>query len=208
MNINIYNKEGKVIGETNLPEGLFDLKRNDSLVHQVYLAQSANRRSGSAQKKNRGEVRGGGKKPWKQKGTGRARVGSSRNPLWKGGGVVFGPTSGINFSKDINTKMRRKALMVVLSEKFRKDKIRLIDELDLKEKKTKFFAKMLNELSLNKSVLMAFNESENGNYKAARNIEKVNTLETKQLNVFDLMNSEYLVLSKGSVDNMVKMYIS
>lgn len=208
MNINVYNLDGNVVGDFELPSGLFDLKRNDELVHQVYLVQSSNRRSGSAHKKNRGEVRGGGKKPWKQKGTGRARVGSSRNPLWKGGGVVFGPTSAINFTKGLNVKMKRKALQIVLSDKFREGKVKLVESLELEEKKTRVFVKMLSGLNIQESSLMVFSEIEKGNYRMARNIKKVSTLETSQLNVLDLMNTEYLVMSRSSIEQMVEKYAS
>lgn len=206
--VEVYNLEGKVIGDISLPKDVFGLESNNSLVHQVYVAQAANRRSGSSHVKTRGERRGGGKKPWKQKGTGSARTGSIRNPIWKGGGIVFGPNKDINFSKSVNAKMRRKALMVVLSEKVKFDKIKVIETLNLTEKKTKVFSDMFKNININKSVLVSFGKDEKNSYRAAKNIEKVNTIGIDQLNVFDLMNSDYLVLSKDSVKQIKDKYIS
>lgn len=208
IKIDLYNLEGKVTGDISLPEEVFSVESNNDLVHQVYVAQSANRRSGSSHSKTRGEKRGGGKKPWKQKGTGNARTGSIRNPIWKGGGVIFGPNKDMNFSKSVNAKMRRKALMIALSDKARSEKIRVVESLNLQEKKTKIFAGMVKGLDLSKSILVSFSKEEKNCYKAARNVEKVNTMEVEQLNVFDLMNSEYLIVSKDSIKQIKDKYIS
>lgn len=208
IKIDVYNLDGKVAGDISLSEKVFGLGDNNDLVHQVYVAQAANRRSGSAHTKIRGEKRGGGKKPWKQKGTGNARTGSIRNPIWKGGGVVFGPRKDINFYKAVNTKMRKKALLIVLSAKIKSEKIIVVESLSLPENKTKFFVKMLDGMNLNKSVLMNFGKEERDSYKAARNIKKVNTMEADKLNVFDLMNSEYLVISENAIKQIEDRYIS
>lgn len=208
IKVDVYNLEGKVTGDISLPKEVFGLESNNNLVHQVYVAQAANRRSGSSHTKTRSEKRGGGKKPWKQKGTGNARTGSIRNPIWKGGGTIFGPSKNMNFFKSVNTKMRKKALLIALSEKVKSEKIKVVESLNLSEKKTKVFAEMLKNMDLNKSILVNFGKEEVGNYKAARNINKVNTMEVDQLNVFDLMNSEYLVLSKDSIKQIKDRYIS
>ncbi len=208
IKIDVYNLKGKVTGNVSLPEEIFGLESNNDLVHQVYVAQSANRRSGTSHTKTRGDKRGGGKKPWKQKGTGNARTGSIRNPIWKGGGTIFGPSKDMNFTKTVNAKMRRKALLITLSEKAKSDKIKVVESLNLEEKKTKFFVEMVKGLNLNKSALLGFGKEEKNSYRAARNIEKVRTLEVEQLNVFDLMNSEYLVISQDSIEQIKGKYIS
>lgn len=209
IKVNIYNFTGDVIDNLDLSEKLFNESRNDSLVQQVYLVQASNSRLGLSHKKDRGDVSGGGKKPWKQKGTGRARVGSSRNPLWKGGGVVFGPTKFISFAKKINIKMKRKAIAIVLSSKLKNGKFYVVDSFNLGEKKTKIFVNLINKLGLNnKNVLLSFSDKEKGKYKLADNISKVSTIDTNRLNVFDLVNSEYLVLSKDSLESLVNKYVS
>jgi large subunit ribosomal protein L4 len=172
----------------------------------VYVAQSANRRSGSAHTKTRSERRGGGKKPWKQKGTGNARTGSIRNPIWRGGGITFGPLKTRNFKKSINEKMKRKALLIALSEKVNGDKIRVVETLEIPDNKTKVVATMISGLDLNKSMLMGFATSETNSHVAARNVEKVKTIATEQLNVYDVLNSEYLVISKESVKQLTDKY--
>jgi large subunit ribosomal protein L4 len=138
IKIDIYNLEGKVIDNISLNDQIFGLDENDILVHQVYVAQAANRRLGSSHTKTRGERRGGGRKPWKQKGTGNARTGTIRNPIWRGGGIIFGPRKNQNFSKNINSKMKKKALLIALSGKLKNEKIKIIDSLKLAENKTKF----------------------------------------------------------------------
>ncbi len=204
--IDIYNLEGKKAGDITLDEGVFGIEANNALLHQVYVAQAANRRSGSAHTKIRSDRRGGCKKPWKQKGTGNARTGSIRNPIWRGGGITFGPLKNRNFKKSINEKMKQKALLIAISEKARGDKIRIIESLDVTDKKTKVVAGMLSEMGLYKSMVMGFSAKEAGNYIAARNITKVNAMETNQLNVYDVLNAEYLILSKDSVDQLVNKY--
>ena len=204
--LDVYNIEGKKDGDIELNDAVFGVEKNDALVHQVYVAQAANRRSGSAHTKSRSDRRGGGKKPWKQKGTGNARTGSIRNPIWRGGGVTFGPLNTRNFKKSINTKMKRKALLVALSEKVRGDKIRVVDSLNVADNKTKIVANMITGMNLDKSIAIGFSVDESSSYIAARNINRVNAIETNQLNVFDVLNSEYLILSKDSVKQLTNKY--
>ncbi len=204
--VDIYNIEGKKDSDIELDSSVFDVVRNDALVHQVYVAQAANRRKGSAHTKTRSQRRGGGKKPWKQKGTGNARTGSIRNPIWRGGGITFGPLNTRNFKKSINVKMKQKAFLVALSEKVRGDKIRVIDSLNIADKKTKVIANMIAGLGLNKSIIIGFSTNEAGSYIAARNIDRTTAMETNQLNVFDILNSDFLILSKDSIEQLTNKY--
>lgn len=206
--VDVYNIEGKKTADLTLNEQVFGVESNDALLHQVFVAQSANRRSGNAHTKIRSDVRGGGRKPWKQKGTGNARTGSIRNPIWRGGGITFGPLKIRNFSKSINAKMKRKALLIALSEKVRNDKLRVVDSLKMDEAKTKIVAGMLGGMDMDKSAVIGFSMEEKGGHLAARNIEKINAMETDQLNVFDVMNSEYLVLSKDSIKQLEAKYVA
>ncbi|PID52347.1 MAG: 50S ribosomal protein L4 [Candidatus Moraniibacteriota bacterium] len=204
--IDVYNIEGKKIADVSLSEAVFGLESNDALLHQVYVAQAANRRNGSAHTKIRSDVRGGGRKPWKQKGTGNARTGSIRNPIWRGGGTIFGPLKGNNYSKQINAKMKQKALLTALSEKARNGKICVVDSLKLEEKKTKTVANMLSGMEINTSALIGFSLEEAGNHIAARNIKKIRTIETDKLNVYDILNVEYLILSEDSLKQIEAKY--
>lgn len=204
--VNLYSIEGKKTGDITLPEAIFGMESNDQLVHQVYTAQAANRRSGSAHTKIRSEVRGGGRKPWKQKGTGNARTGSIRNPIWRGGGTIFGPLKGKNYSKDINVKMRRKALLIALSEKARAEKVIVADTLALPEVKTKNIASFLEAVGAVKSTLISLVSGESETYKAARNIQKVKAFEVEKLNVYDVMNSQYLVISQDGLKKLEEQY--
>jgi large subunit ribosomal protein L4 len=205
--IDVYNLEGKKVSDLSLNESVFGLEKNDALVHQVYVAQAANRRSGSAHTKIRSAVRGGGRKPWKQKGTGNARTGSIRNPIWRGGGTIFGPLKGNNHTKNINVKMKKKALLAVLSDKVRNDKVRIVDSLKLEKMKTKIIADMIQHMKVDKkSTLIGFATQEAHNHLAARNIERILAMETEKLNVYDVLNTEYMILSIDSVKQLEEKY--
>ncbi|KKP94564.1 MAG: 50S ribosomal protein L4 [Candidatus Nomurabacteria bacterium GW2011_GWF2_36_126] len=147
METQIYNQKGKSVGKFELPESIFGVPWNGDLVHQVVTAMQANARTPVAHTKTRGEVRGGGKKPWKQKGTGRARHGSTRSPIWKGGGVTHGPRNDKVYDQKINKKMKAKALYTVLSEKLRKGQLIFVEELNLKAIKTKDAVAVMKDLS-------------------------------------------------------------
>lgn len=197
----LYNVKGEQSGKIDLPETVFAVASNDTLVHQVYVAISANLRSPIAHTKGRGERSGSGKKPWKQKGTGRARVGSVRSPLWRKGGVTFGPTKDRNFSKDTNRKMRQKALCIALSEKLRADKLRIVDEFAFETKKTKVFAGLLETLGVRPGkVLIGFSKAERGTEAMSRNIDKTTNVLSDNMSVFDLLNHEYLLVTRQSID--------
>lgn len=201
----IYNKQGKEAGVIELPKEIFGLNWNADLVHQVFTSINSNMRSNTAKVKDRSEVSGTGKKPWKQKGTGRARHGSKRSPIWVKGGVAHGPTNERNFKKKINKKMNAKALFTVLSEKMRKGQILFVDDLSSKDIKTKEASISLKSLSKidgfdrlanskKKVAFIALNKKEENVEKSFRNIPHVETGEIRNLNVVDLLNRKYLVL--------------
>lgn len=202
MKYPVYNQQGKEAGTTLLPKEIFEVKENSDLIHQVAVSQMANKRRKIAHTKGRGEVKGSGRKPWKQKGTGRARIGSIRSPLWKGGGVTFGPTKERVFKKIIPKLMRRKALFMVLSAKADENLLILLDKLTgFKEQtKTKDMVNVLNNLpSKTNSVLVVLAQMDNNIIKATRNIPKTATIQAKSLNVLDLLSYKYLVMPKESV---------
>jgi len=207
MKTDVYNQKGEKTGETLLPKEIFDVKLSQDLMHQVLVSQMANRRQVIAHTKGRGEVSGGGKKPWAQKGTGRARHGSIRSPLWKGGGATFGPTKEANFKKKIPSQMKRKALFMALSEKFRNGFLVVVESLKVEKLKTKLMADILNKLPLKgKSCLIALPEMDNDLILAARNIPFAKTLQSRDLNVFDLLSFKYLVLPKESIKVIQKTF--
>lgn len=201
--IAIKNLEGKEVGSTELNPVLFDVPMNDALVHQVYVSLSNNLREPIAHTKNRGDRRGSGMKPWNQKGTGRARVGSRRTPLWKKGGVVHGPRNDRNFSTKVNRKMRQKAALIVLSEKVRRGMLIVVDSLILKEQKTKFYSQALSAFGCaGKSAVMAFSNRESGSRLAARNLDRVENLPVVNLSVYDLLNAQYIIMSQESITEL------
>jgi len=216
----LYNLEGKETGEVKLPESIFSVEMNNDLVHQAVVTQAANARKVIADTKDRGEVRGGGKKPWKQKGTGRARAGSNRSPIWKGGGVTFGPTTERNYSKKINKKMKQKALFMILTAKLRDNEIIFVDEMKLKEARTKEMKKALNSLlgvcrtdgadktdkKREKSVLVALDKKDDDVVKASANIPRTKVVLTNSLNVLDLLNHKYILMTEKSIEVIEKTF--
>lgn len=205
MKVNVYNPEGKEVGQTLLPKEIFDVKVNPDLVHQVVVSQMANRRRVIAHTKGRGEVRGGGRKPWRQKGTGRARHGSIRSPLWKGGGVTFGPRKERVFKKIIPKKMRRKALFMVLSGKVKNQLLIIIDQLKLEKPKTKLLAQLIENWKLKienfkgGSLLIALPDYDKNIILATRNLPAVDTIWARNLNTLDLLIFKYLIMPKESI---------
>lgn len=208
MTVKIYNQKGEEVGKTELPKEIFEVVLNSDLVHQVVLVQQANQRRKIAKAKDRSEVRGGGKKPWRQKGTGRARHGSIRSPLWKGGGVTFGPRTERVFKKIIPKKMRRKALFMVLSDKAKENFLLILDKLEIEEAKTKLMREILDKLFLKKgSGLLVLPEMQKDIILAARNIPKVQTIQAKDLNVLDLLNYKYVLMLKESIEVIKKTFL-
>jgi large subunit ribosomal protein L4 len=206
MKISVYNIAGKEVEKMELSETVFGVKKNNDLIHQAMVAIESNQRQVLAHTKNRGERAGSGIKPWRQKGTGRARVGSVRNPAWKKGGVAFGPRSDRNFTKKINKKMNAKAIAMVLSAKFKDGEIIVLDKLDLAEKKTKAMAETLKNLKINGKTLIAFSNSEKDLRIASRNIEKVKNILTSQLNVLEMLKNKFLLITKESINYLEEKY--
>lgn len=206
MEAKLYNQKAEESGKINLPENIFNLPWNDDMVHQTAVSMSSNKRAGTAHTKGRGEVSGGGKKPWRQKGLGRARHGSTRSPIWVGGGVAHGPRAEKDYSKKINTKTRRKALYTVLSKKLRDNEILFLDKIDLDQSKTKEAVGIINSLSKingfekmagkkkNKAIL-ALSKNTPNVLRAFRNIEGMNISESRNLNVLDALNYKYLIIA-------------
>jgi large subunit ribosomal protein L4 len=200
MKIKVYNQEGKAVGEALLPKEIFEVPFNADLVSQVVTAQQSNRRQVIAHTKDRSEVRGGGKKPWQQKGTGRARHGSIRSPLWRGGGVTFGPRKQRVFKRGVPQKMKRKALFMVLSAKAKENFLIVLDKIEIEKIKTKFIAEILKKLPCkNKTCLMSLPKLDKKIILSARNIPNLQTTETRNLNALDLLSFQYLILPKESV---------
>lgn len=206
MKADIYNQKGKIVGSVALSESLFSEKWNADLVHQVVVAMESNSRHGTASTKGRSEVRGGGRKPWRQKGTGRARHGSRRSPIWVGGGVTHGPTSEKNYKKKINKKMRAKALACVLTKKYNNKQILFLDEFTFKEPKTKKAKEVLGSLAKidgfekistkkRNAVLISLDEGEKTNVKKSfGNFGNVKIKDVRNLNPVFVLNSTYLVI--------------
>lgn len=206
MKLKVYNAEGKELEQMTVSDTVFGLPKNDALVHQVFVSIQANNRQVLAHTKTRGERAGSGIKPWRQKGTGRARVGSVRTPIWKKGGIVFGPRNERNFEMKVNKKMNAKAIVTVLSGKAKDNEIIVIDKLELAEKKTKAMAKVLNNLKITGRTLMAFSGAEKDLRLTSRNLEKLENIMVDQLNVAAMLNNKNLVMSKESVKFLEKKY--
>lgn len=208
MFVKTYDQSGKEVGQTRVPSEIFDVKLSPDLVHQVVVSQMGNRRQVIACAKDRSEVRGGGKKPWRQKGTGRARHGSIRSPLWKGGGVTFGPTKERNFKRIIPKKMRRKALFMALSSKLKDGELIVVDELKLENPKTKELVKIIEALLKEKrgSVLIALSSKNEMVRRAARNIPKLKVTTINELNALELLNHKYLLISKGAIQSIKEIF--
>ena len=200
MKISVYNQEGKETEQMVLPKELFQVPLNMDLVHQVAVSQMANKRQNNAHTKDRSMVRGGGKKPWKQKGTGRARHGSIRSPLWAGGGVTFGPTNERNFERKIPKKMRRKAMFMILSEKAKNNLLVVVDNFSITDPKTKAMAAIMKKLpAQNGSLLLGLAGMDKNVILAARNLRNAKIIQAKDLNCLDLLNFKYLIITKDSV---------
>jgi len=207
METNVYNQEGKSTDKVKLPETIFGVRYNGDLLHQVVVGMQANKRTPVAHTKDRGDVSGGGKKPWRQKGTGRARVGSSRSPIWRGGGITFGPRNDKDYSKKINKKMKIKALYVALSQKFRDGEILFIDSLSLTKPKTSEVKRILTALSSIKgfgtlvskksnSAMVLLNGKDSVVEKSFDNMGNIEVGEVRNLNALDILTHKYIIITK------------
>jgi len=196
--IDIYNVSGERIGEVTLSSKVFGTKVNEALLYEALKAQASSRRRGTASTKERAQVRGGGRKPWRQKGTGRARAGSIRSPIWKGGGTTFGPRPR-DYSYSLPRKAKRKAIKSALSAKFKEKDILILDRMDLQEAKTKKMASILVNLRSGKKPLLVIEEGNEMVRRAARNIEGVKIISPNSLNLYDLLNHNKLILTKEAL---------
>ena len=202
--VSVYNIEGKEVGTMELNDAVFGVEVNEHLVHMAVVNQLANKRQGTQKAKTRSEVSGGGRKPWRQKGTGHARQGSTRSPQWTGGGVVFAPTPR-DYSFKMNKKEKRAALKSALTAKVEENKFIVIDEIALSEIKTKSIANMLKGLDVSKALVVL----EDGNVNAeisARNIADVKTAKTNTINVFDVLKYNTVVATKAAVQAIEEVY--
>ncbi|NMA54481.1 MAG: 50S ribosomal protein L4 [Firmicutes bacterium] len=193
----VFNTDGESVGEITLSETVFSVPMNAGLLHQSVVRHQANRRAGTASTKTRSEVSGGGRKPWRQKGTGRARVGSIRSPLWRHGGITFGPKPR-SFAQQMPRKMRQLAVRVALSDKVRREKFVVLENLDLPAVKTKEMAKVLANLGANKALIVTAGRDV-AVQRSARNIPGVETLEASALNTYDILRHDHLVITRDAV---------
>ena len=204
-NVSVYNMEGKEVGTIELNDAIFGVKINEHLVHMAVVQQLANNRQGTQKAKTRSEVSGGGRKPWRQKGTGHARQGSTRSPQWTGGGVVFAPTPR-DYSFKLNRKEKRAALKSALTDKVQSNKLIVIDELKFDEIKTKSFKNVLDNLKINNKSLVVLNEKDEKVVLSAKNIPTVKTALTNTINVYDILNAQTVVLTKEAVKTIEEVY--
>ena len=202
--VSVYNMEGKTVGDIELNDSVFGVEVNEHLIHMAVVQQLANSRQGTQKAKTRSEVSGGGRKPWRQKGTGHARQGSTRSPQWAGGGVVFAPVPR-DYSFKLNKKEKRADLKSAFSSRVNDEKLVVLDELSFDEIKTKNFKNMMGALNLSKALFVLDGTDENV-IKSARNIPEVKTAQINEVNVFDIMKYNTVVLTKDAVKAIEEVY--
>ena len=232
IKIKIYNQNAEPTGEMELSEKVFGLKPNSALVHQAVVTQQANQRKILAHTKTRSEVRGGGRKPWAQKGTGRARHGSSRSPIWRGGGIIFGPRKDRNYKMRINKKMRQAAMLMVLSDKLANNNFIVAERFEVAEFKTKVFNKIISNFEnkfftvqdkakavkaegkakaeskrVKRSLMVIVDKSDQKLSNSARNLTGVLMINTENINIVDLLKYKHLILTKAAAEKVEKRYI-
>lgn len=202
--VSVYNMEGAQVGDVELLDSIFNVEVNEHLVHMAVVNTLANRRQGTQSAKTRSEVSGGGRKPWRQKGTGHARQGSTRSPQWTGGGVVFAPKPR-DYSFKMNKKERRLALKSVLTDKVQKNALIVLDQLSLEEAKTKKFKQVMGNLKVSKALVVI-----NGNDKnvelSARNLQNVLVAPSTSINVYDILRHNHLVVTKDALEKIQEVY--
>ena len=202
--VSVYNMEGKEVGTMDLNDAVFGVEVNEHLVHMAVVAQLANKRQGTQKAKTRSEVSGGGRKPWRQKGTGHARQGSTRSPQWKGGGVVFAPVPR-DYSFKLNKKEKRAALKSALTSRVESGKLIVLDELKLDEIKTRKFKAVMDNLKVNKALVVLADKDEKV-IKSARNLPTVGTTQVELINVYDILKGDTLVLTKDAVAKIEEVF--
>lgn len=203
-NVSVYNMEGKEVGTIELNDAVFGVEVNEHLVHMAVVAQLANKRQGTQKAKTRSEVSGGGRKPWRQKGTGHARQGSTRSPQWTGGGMVFAPTPR-DYTITLNKKEKRAALKSALTSRVNENKFVVVDELKFDEVKTKNFKAVMNNLKVSKALVVLADNDQN-TVLSARNIPAVKTSLVNTINVFDILKYNTVVATKAAVASIEEVY--
>jgi len=207
MKVDIYNQNGEKAGKTELPDEIFGVEIQADLLHQAVVAQMGNMRQVIAHAKDRSEVRGGGRKPWRQKGTGRARHGSRRSPIWTGGGVTFGPTKYRNFKKKINNKMKQKAILMALSGKVNDKELIVLDKVEISAPKTKEMALVVDKVVPGVStVLLMLPERNETIQRASRNIPDFKVINVGNINVLDPVNHKYLLITQETIEALKKKH--
>ena len=201
--VELFNSKGENVGKISLPEEIFGQKVNPGLVHEVLVSQSAMARQGTASTKTRGEVSGGGAKPWRQKGTGRARAGSNRSPLWRHGGIIFGPRPR-SYRMAFPKKKRRSAIKQVLSEKIRENKLKVIDSLMLEEGKTKKAKALLEKMGALMGTLVIAKSRDANLSRAFANLPKVKLVPVESINLYDLLNYEKIIIARDAIEAIVE----
>lgn len=204
--VKLYNMNAEEIGMMELADEIFNVEYNNALIHQAVVTRLANERQGTKSTLTRSEVRGGGAKPWRQKGTGRARQGSIRSPQWVKGGVVFAPKSR-DFSKKMNKQAKDGALLSALSQKIRDDEVIFIDEIKVAAPKTKEMVKFLKAFNLDKSVLIVMDNADEAVLRAVSNIQKVYTIPVEQINTYDVVKNANVVISKAAIERFADKYV-
>jgi len=208
MKVKVFNNEGKAVKDIVLNPDIFGIDVNPETVRQVVLAMQANKRFNFAHAKDRSEVRGGGAKPWKQKGTGRARHGSRRSPLWIGGGVTFGPSKDRNFSQKINKKMKRTALFMVLSDRAVDNSLKIIDKLDLTEYKTKKILEIMKNFEIEKSLLIVTDNFNSELIKSVSNIPKIDVIEARNINILEVIKYKDILVTENGLSVIDETFLS
>ena len=207
MKTDVYDTKAKKVGTVELPERLFGRRWNADLVHQAIRIQTANRRRNIAHAKDRSEVRGGGRKPWRQKGTGRARHGSIRSPIWRGGGATHAPLKERNLGLRISRKMRQGAIFSAFSERMKNGEVKVIDSLAIDEPKTKKLSEILDNFTETKQNLLIITAPKNKNiYIASRNLKQVKSLDSRSLNTYDILRYKNILIEKDAVPEIEKHY--
>ena len=204
MKLDVVDKENKKLEEFEIADSVLTVEAKDNAVHDVILAYQQNQHNGSSNTLTRAEVRGGGRKPWKQKGTGRARHGSNRSPIWKGGGVTFGPRP-LKARMEVPKKQKKAAMQMVVAGKLKDGEIKIINTMDFKQPKTKDVSEMLKKMKLNgKKVLFVLEKADNAVVKSVRNIRNADIITSKNLNVYDLMVNSNILVTKKSMEEIIR----
>ncbi|MBQ8197256.1 MAG: 50S ribosomal protein L4 [Clostridia bacterium] len=203
--VKLYDMKANVVGDIKVSDAIFNAEYNEALIHQAVVTRLANERQGTKSTLTRSEVRGGGAKPWRQKGTGRARQGSIRSPQWVKGGVVFAPKSR-DFSKKMNVKAKEVALFSALSQKLRAEEVIFVDEIKVDAAKTKEMVAVLNAFKFEKTVLFVMDNNDEAVLRACANLAKVSTIAASQLNTYDVVKNAKIVMSKKAVEQIQEVY--